>query len=195
MSECTAIKKNTPERYTLWFKHSGWAVIFLDEDGGFLSIQSDWGDYAYRWSHHGRESLKHFLIELDKNHDYLAKKLAMGNASLSRHFCLDGTIKALKKDIVRRRRSSDLTAQCARTAWSEITAIQRDASDSYVSFFEEFRSQRSLSLLYDDLSSVPVSIGVHPMVFTFLKIVWPPFCNFLKLELLVEGSNATKDDL
>ncbi len=64
------------ELYSFKFSPHGWAIFTLSEDLGTFSIQSDWGDYSYRWSMGAiaERSLKHFLV--DCNPDYIANKMA-----------------------------------------------------------------------------------------------------------------------
>lgn len=73
-------KKSHSERYdfTRIAGKSTWAIITIDENGGLLSIQSDYGDWSFAWPRHGRESFKHFLIEMGKDEDYFIKKVVRG---------------------------------------------------------------------------------------------------------------------
>ena len=61
------------KRYTLPnVKGEGWAIIVIDTEVGFFSTVSDWGNWAYRWTHPG-EDFRRFLSNLEP--DYLAGKL------------------------------------------------------------------------------------------------------------------------
>src|SRR4051812_17884112 len=60
------------ERYDVTsVKHEGWAVVVVDSKG-FLGVFSDYGNYAYHWTHFG-DDFKKFLAGLDW--DYLYGKL------------------------------------------------------------------------------------------------------------------------
>jgi len=55
----------------------GYAHIVIDTKKGFFATVSDWGNYAYLWTHPGAEFRK-FLIGLEP--DYLLGKLMTGHA-------------------------------------------------------------------------------------------------------------------
>ena len=76
-------------------RHEGWAVIVLDTDIGFFAAVSDFGDYAYAWSHPGCEFRK-FVIGLEP--DYLHSKLTMGRGD-ARVMDERGTLKAIRDRI------------------------------------------------------------------------------------------------
>lgn len=65
-------------------KGSGWALATVNDETHELTIQSDWGNWAYRWSSSGmatgadgrRCTLTEFLANRDAGHcDYIADKL------------------------------------------------------------------------------------------------------------------------
>ena len=58
-----SVQKSVCERYDVRDGNHGWAIIMVDERGGVLQINSDFGNWSYNWPHHGRESFKHFLVE------------------------------------------------------------------------------------------------------------------------------------
>ena len=60
----------------------GYAYIVIDTDAGFFSTVSDWGNYAYRWSHPGCEFRK-FLVGLEP--DYLLRKLMSGRPDMQEY--------------------------------------------------------------------------------------------------------------
>ena len=105
------VEKLDAEMYYLRFAPTGWAILFLHEGTGAVSIQSDWGDWSHYWPPraHGRTSLKAFLCEGD--FDYLADKF-MGRTE--DEFDLEGTVKAIKKRIVEARWQHDLSKDDAR---------------------------------------------------------------------------------
>ena len=51
-----------------------WAKFVFDCDSGRLNINSDSGDYAYRWGHDDREEFMHLMSRIDK--DYLLNKIS-----------------------------------------------------------------------------------------------------------------------
>lgn len=56
-----------------------WAIVVIDTDRGFFSTVSDRGNYAYVWSHPGKD-FRAFLIELASDPHYLHSKLMSGRA-------------------------------------------------------------------------------------------------------------------
>lgn len=112
----------------------GWWVAFVD-DAGCLSVQSDFGDYSYRWNMCGmperdgqRIGLREFL--LDVGSDYVLNKFA-GRTE----FDDVGTLKAVKLRIIEQRKDASLDADGAREEWDLATRLLSNASggDAWVS--------------------------------------------------------------
>jgi hypothetical protein len=59
-------------KYKINTKTDGWAIVVIDDEIGFFSVVSDWGNYAYLWSAPGCEFRK-FLIGCD--HHYVWTKI------------------------------------------------------------------------------------------------------------------------
>lgn len=51
-----------------------WAIFDLDPDKGILNLQSDCGNYAYRWPEKGREFMR-LMAGMGKDKTYLLRKL------------------------------------------------------------------------------------------------------------------------
>ena len=51
-----------------------WAKFIFDRDSGQLNINSDAGDYAYRWGYDEDEEFMHLMSRIDK--DYLLNKIS-----------------------------------------------------------------------------------------------------------------------
>jgi len=98
------------------------ATFTLDEVTGQVSIQSEYGDFAYRWTSIGKSTLAEFLCSLDM--DYFMNKAA-GSAWQEMDF--DSTIVQLKSDIIEYRREHNWPGGCtkekARSAWDEVDSI------------------------------------------------------------------------
>ncbi len=73
-----------------------WALFFVDENTGALSIQSSYGDFEYIWSCIGDKTLKEFLLGL--NEEYLRKKITRG-PDFGMEFDDKATLKAMRKEI------------------------------------------------------------------------------------------------
>lgn len=74
---------------------AGWAIFRIDETSGSLAVESDWGNYAYRWGHGGRSerTLREFLSTCSEG--YIATKLLYGHHE--RNFDEETTRKEMKK--------------------------------------------------------------------------------------------------
>ncbi len=82
----------TLRRYTLEpdKKYGTWAIIVIDTKIGYFSVVSDYGNYAFRWTHPGGEFRK-FLAGLEP--DYVYSKLT----HTQRMFDLEGSRDAVLK--------------------------------------------------------------------------------------------------
>jgi len=120
-------KKSTCERYDLRWKNNGWATFTIDENGGLFNCQSDFGDYNYSWPKHGRESFKHFLIEITRSPEYLLGKVAKEDC-----FDLDKALKQWKPRIIEMRKDREITADQAREAWDFIEGLDNSSSVDYL---------------------------------------------------------------
>ncbi len=93
------------------FYHAGWVDAVLREDGWF-GCTSDYGNYAYRWTHFGDGDFREFFLELEP--DYVCRKIG-GRES---HFDAEKTKALIKEHILQRRRyGGDLTKKQARAEW------------------------------------------------------------------------------
>lgn len=99
-------------------KGSGWAVVVIGSDGYFSTV-SDYGNYAYRWSHHGTDDFRKFLLRVDA--DYVRLKLNPNEV-------LDSirTEYKLKNAICEARRNKRLESWEAREAYSEAGSISNE---------------------------------------------------------------------
>lgn len=100
-------------RYTLPpEKYEGWATIVLGSDGFFAAV-TDFGNYAYRWMHHGCSDFREFVVGLVGSDDYLLGKIA-------RHeYRFDGeaTGRGIRQHICETRRCGSFTKEKAREEW------------------------------------------------------------------------------
>lgn len=94
----------TTEATTYTFRFEGygsWASFTLNPRTGELNIQSDWGNYAYRWhvDQLGQSrTFEHFLVKCQP--DYLVRKLAKdGDPRLADEVDQDATYRALLKRV------------------------------------------------------------------------------------------------
>lgn len=113
-------------RYSLPSENGeGWAVVFVDSFGFFAAI-TDFGDYSYRWSAHGKEDFREFVVGLERNPDYLLGKTSR------REFSAEKTQEAVKRRIIELRRERDFTADDAREEWDLATRCHWDSEADFV---------------------------------------------------------------
>lgn len=88
----------------------GWALATVNNKTGELAIQSDWGNWSYRWHinalgsvHEGRPcTLVEFIAERDAGHcDYLADKLV--SHAERNQFDEEKTVRELKRALIEQR--------------------------------------------------------------------------------------------
>lgn len=111
-----------PVTYCFRFNDYGnWANFTINESTGEFSIQSDWGDWSYRWhtdSLGKGVKLTQFLLSCDT--DYITNKLAYGPVSdLKDEVDDEETLKAIRKHICEVRRGRDIDKGDARAYWLE----------------------------------------------------------------------------
>jgi len=118
-SEVTISK---PVTYSFAFIDYGqWANFTINESTGEFSIQSDWGDWSYRWHTDslGKDvKLTKFLLKASP--DYITEKLSYGPVLDLKDVVDDEeTLKAIRKHICEVRRARDIDKGDARDYWLE----------------------------------------------------------------------------
>lgn len=138
---------------------TGWAILRLEESTGFVSIESDWGDWSYRWPSYARaSSLGSFLNEI--NVHYAAGKFLGERA---REFSPEKTERSVKTAILEMRRRDDLTSETAREEW-ELASCIRDEG------FDVFCHKSTLDSPWDYHSTEP-----DQQFSAFWERAWVPF--------------------
>lgn len=150
-------------------KGEGWAIIVIGSDGYFSTV-SDYGNYAYRWTNPGCEFRK-FLVGV--NAGYLIGKLH-GRPD---EYDGDETTKAIREEIVRRRRDGTWTREEAREEWNLTSGL-----DSIVDFAFWWQKTRIEDAHEFQRNSVPSE------VVAFANRAWPRFVEMLKAELAAEAA-------
>jgi hypothetical protein len=166
--------KGVVDRYRLKEK-SWWADITLSEDG-FVNIQSDYGDYHYRWNDFG-PCIKKFLIACDKG--YLYSKFGM---NLPGEFNFKETIKLIRKDIKEQRKDKVFSAEDCREYWDITEALKKEHYFSVNDWGHAVENSGLDRLYAGDLSSMPCVMDDNYPLTTFLTLIWPGFINILKEE-------------
>lgn len=96
---------------------NGWFVVFIDEIG-CVSIQSDYGDYAYRWSSFG-EDIRTFLMQCDQS--YLINKFTLGWPQISKG---EKSTRRIKESILDERRQGAISKQEARDLYDAVPDLE-----------------------------------------------------------------------
>lgn len=91
-------------------KLEGWAIFVLGSDGYFSAV-SDYGNYAFLWTHHGCKDFREFLLRADRDWDYFANKLSDGN----RVYDGENTIKRIRERISEKFNSGEITEAGVKT--------------------------------------------------------------------------------
>lgn len=118
-------------RYSLpSIAHEGWAIIVIGSDGFFAAV-SDYGNYAYLWTHPGLQSgqdMRSFFLKL--NWQYFMTKL-YGSPD---KYNPTATLKEVKLAIIEGRRHSGWSPHKARREWDALE------SNSYLESEYDFES-------------------------------------------------------
>jgi hypothetical protein len=141
-------------RFTWPGSYSGWAVFTVCDDTGEFSIQSDWGNFSYRWNiralgNEGKTTLHEFLAERSPgNFEYIVNKLSYENHALKDVFDKEATEAEFKREIIKLRRSWEWDKEKARAYWEMVEEMCEDAvsegfewvyhSDRHNELFGEF---------------------------------------------------------
>lgn len=134
MRQVKAFTTSTAKSYR-WVFNDGWLIVTINDETCELNIQSDWGNYGYRWSPGGwgtDESFTGFVARMYP--DYMLGKFQLGTQSKNLEDVIDtdATLKKLRKQICSDRRSKDLTDAEARELWEQADAWERE--DFYIPY-------------------------------------------------------------
>lgn len=147
-------------------KHEGWAIVLMDSSG-YFSVVSDFGNYAFKWTHFGTRDFREFLIGLEP--DYLLSKISQRDT-----FDGEGTVRRIKDEILelRRTRSRTLTRETAREEWDRVESID----DKHA--FDDWLRDTSLDEAweYGRMDYPGDARG-------FAKRVWPRLCELWRADL------------
>jgi hypothetical protein len=145
----------------------GWARVVLTSDGMFSAV-SDWGHYAYLWTHPGVRDFREFFLNAESEWGYFAKKLRPEKI-LNEKASWDN----LKRDLLERRRSKSLTKEKARDAWETMKLY---------SSWDEYLYSSACAEVFDEPWEFSVR-ELHPDVVSFAKRVLPRLAAMVSQEL------------
>lgn len=116
-------KEKPAHVWTYWLpseKGEGYAWIVLDSEGRFMTI-SDWGNYAYWWSPNSTDTsdFRHWVRDhlCGPYFDYLVGKLGMDRGRVLK---VEESVKRIKDEVCKTRRTGGLTKEEARDEWDLI---------------------------------------------------------------------------
>lgn len=161
-------------RYNVRHENGSWLADIVISDDGYFSTVSDYGNYAYAWTHAEME-FRAFLAKLDA--DYLIGKIKPGHV-------YDGpeTFKSVKKRICEDRRRLDITAEEAREEWELLGEnSDLDERDNFVLWMNETK--------LEDVWGISSSMR-DPQARMFAERVWSVFAAMLRAELAAENVAA-----
>lgn len=146
----------------------GWACIILAENGMFSAV-SDWGNYAKLWTHTGCKDFREFFLSAERDWEYFAHKLRPEKILNE-----EASFKTLKGEILRQRRTKDLTKDQAENAWGALSYY-----DTWAAYLESSECTDAFEEAWD--FSV---YDLHQDVVAFCKRVLPRLAETLKAELM-----------
>ena len=203
MSESPPVKKPPTIKWTVCDRCDvrdghDWAIIMID-DKGMLSIQSDYGNYAYYWGSPGKD-FKTFLTELDN--DYLMGKLGRRD-----HFNGPETVKRLRVEFIKQLRDrhslkwkydekhlssrSVRFKEWVRDAWEEIARL--DDGGSSDAFYHSFTEASTLCEAVDIYGGIDAVMEFEPSLMNFVNKLWPIFTSHLKEQIAAANPKSVQD--
>lgn len=176
-------KKSTCERYDIRWGKYGWATITIDENGGVFNAQSDFGNYAYAWPHHGRKSFKHYIVlDLARDDSYFLGKVAK-ETFFDENKALDQWI----SEVIKARKEKECTKEQARDAYDFLNEL--DISLSPDLLCERLYESKELGAIWDEPWFIfEVDLEYSPQAKAFAQRVMPMFADILRKEI-EEGIN------
>lgn len=111
----------------------GWGIFLLDSTGMFSAV-TDYGNCAYRWSHHGCNDFREFFR--GDSWDYYLNKLFQGQEVYQQ----DETLQAVKERIIHLRWERRVTEEWAREEWDLLERHEDLYSESdFTRWYDETR--------------------------------------------------------
>lgn len=102
--DCLTWQKHPLHTYRLdSVKGEGWAWIVVSSSGYFSAV-SDFGNYAFFWTHHGCKDFRQFLYNAHKSWDYFCSKLSYGPGNKNKEYDGTGTYERIKEHILEYRK-------------------------------------------------------------------------------------------
>lgn len=181
MTEYT-FSKGTVEKYDIRWNRGEWAVFTIDNASGLMQCHSSYGDWGYAWPHHGRESFKHFILEMERDWHYLLRKVS------EPVFDFDESIKYWKEHIIKWRRGDNCTKEQARNAFDVVVGLEDDGipdGSACAYILNDSVAISDLNMEFWELLDGVKTFSSQDM--TFAKTIWPMLCDIIRKELKLEA--------
>jgi hypothetical protein len=131
-----SVTESTSRTILIHFNEEGWASYTINDDTGEVTIQSDWGTWAYRWhvDHTGYRTMVEAVCGF--NNHYITDKMHYGRRDREEPDA-DETRKCLCEGIIQGRREGRLDRDKARELW--------DAAIEFFDILEEGNADIALA--------------------------------------------------
>lgn len=156
----------------------GWAIIVLGSDG-FFSAVSDYGNYAFLWTHHGCDDFREFLLRAERDWDYFLRKL-----SPEQTYDGEKTVRAIRREILEARRNGRISKRMARLEWDLLEECE--AGLEYETGFAHWYGQTDL----DDEAFGLRRVSHDSNAIAFVRKTMPRLAEVLRAELEAERAAA-----
>jgi hypothetical protein len=164
----------------------GWAIFTINDATGEFHIQSDWGNYAYRWSadpkHLGSPTLTAFLARGDAN--YVADKLHYGRPGDREEFDEETTKRGLRRRVGEVYGARKVDKEKAQELLADLDDLDWDNDETFVRSF--YDGSPDLRLLTEE----PYEWACHRPTARYVILVdalLPFFFDYLRREVVVEA--------
>lgn len=173
MYQFKSVTKSTSEKYDFRFSPSGYAIVYIDEAAGLISMQTDWGDYSRGWHRNGRgtETLKEFLATCDSG--YLLNKFCSRD-----HFDMDKTRSEMKKLVDDE--SWNTTDEEKKEILGELDELSCDSVDQVFFMVQDECPNFYEKVMKGDLYGLPAYKDYSPRDRGFFEEIWPAIRDHFK---------------
>ena len=112
----------------------GWGIFLLDSTGMFAAV-TDYGNCAYKWTHHGCKDFREFIAKIkpEVRNEYYIQKL-FGDKDT---FDSERTIKGIKQHILEYRHMGDYSKEFARKEWELIEYYSDMCDVGFYNWYEQ----------------------------------------------------------
>lgn len=162
---------------------SGWGIFLLDSTGMFAAV-TDYGNYAYKWTHHGEDDFRNFVIDVAHSPEYVVENLCQGR---SKEYCGKKTFEVIKEYILEYQRNGTLTKETAKKEW----ALLHDEDYEELYYRENFHDWYQKTSI--DCASEFSVYDYSNQAYSMAEKLLPRLAEVIKSELAAEETTQTKE--